>query len=48
MRMVEYYLSFKTVFFDQRTLVIGLLAGMGIGLMGSAVSVGRHLRAGST
>jgi cell division transport system permease protein len=48
MRMVEYYLSFKTVFFDQRLLIIGLAAGMGIGLLGSALSVGRHLRAGST
>jgi cell division transport system permease protein len=47
MQLVEHYLSFKTVFFDQRMAVIGLVVGMGIGLVGSSVSVGRHLRAGS-
>jgi cell division transport system permease protein len=47
MQLVEYYLNFKTVFFDERTAVIGLLVGMGIGLVGSSLSVGRHLRAGS-
>jgi cell division transport system permease protein len=33
-----------TVFFDTRIAVLGLLFGAFIGLMGSAVSVGRHLR----
>ena len=33
-----------TVFFDTRIAVLGLLFGAMIGLMGSAVSVGRHLR----
>ena len=35
----------ETVFFDQRLAVVGLLFGAMIGLVGSAVSVGRHLRA---
>jgi cell division transport system permease protein len=35
----------ETVFFDQRLAVVGLLFGATIGLVGSAVSVGRHLRA---
>jgi cell division transport system permease protein len=33
-----------TVFFDARVAVLGLLFGALIGLAGSAVSVGRHLR----
>jgi cell division transport system permease protein len=33
-----------TVFFDARVTVLGLLFGAVIGLAGSAVSVGRHLR----
>jgi hypothetical protein len=33
------------VFFDQRLASLGLLFGAMIGLVGSAVSVGRHLRA---
>jgi cell division transport system permease protein len=35
----------ETVFFDQRLALVGLLFGAMIGLVGSAVSVGRHLRA---
>jgi cell division transport system permease protein len=35
----------ETVFFDQRLASLGLLFGALIGLIGSAVSVGRHLRA---
>ena len=33
-----------TIFFDARVAVLGLLFGALIGLLGSAVSVGRHLR----
>jgi cell division transport system permease protein len=35
----------ETVFFDRRLALVGLLFGAMIGLVGSAVSVGRHLRA---
>ena len=34
----------ETVFFDRRTALLGLAFGAMIGLIGSAVSVGRHLR----
>lgn len=34
----------ETVFFDERLAALGLLFGALIGLVGSAVSVGRHLR----
>jgi len=34
----------QTIFFDARVAVLGLLFGALIGLAGSAVSVGRHLR----
>lgn len=34
----------ETAFFDERTAALGLLFGAAIGLIGSAVSVGRHLR----
>jgi cell division transport system permease protein len=34
----------ETVFFDRRLAALGLLFGAMIGLVGSAVSVGRHLR----
>jgi cell division transport system permease protein len=34
----------ETVFFDRRIAALGLLFGAMIGLVGSAVSVGRHLR----
>src|ERR1043166_3485673 len=45
MQLVERYLHFRTGFFDSRMALIGVLVGMGIGPIGSAVSVGRHLRA---
>jgi cell division transport system permease protein len=47
MQLVERYLNFKTIFFDSRMAFIGLLIGTGIGLVGSSLSVGRHLRAGA-
>ncbi|MDB4900251.1 MAG: hypothetical protein JWN53_2059, partial [Gemmatimonadetes bacterium] len=34
----------QTVFFDRRLVALGLLFGALIGLLGSAISVGRHLR----
>jgi cell division transport system permease protein len=34
----------KTVFFDVRIIMLGLLFGALIGLVGSALSIGRHLR----
>ena len=34
----------ETVFFDERLIAVGLLFGALIGLLGSAFSVGRHLR----
>ncbi len=47
MQLVARYLHFKTVFFDGRTAFIGVAVGMVIGLVGSSVSVGRHLREGA-
>ena len=44
MRLLEQYLHFQTVFFDRRLATVGLLFGALIGLLGSAVSIGRHLR----
>jgi cell division transport system permease protein len=44
MTLIERYLDFATVFFDGRIAILGILFGALIGLMGSAVSVGRHLR----
>ena len=41
---VSGYLSFETVFFDERVAFFGLAGGAMIGLLGSAFSVGRHLR----
>jgi cell division transport system permease protein len=41
--VVSGYLSFQTVFFDQRLALVGLAAGAMMGLVGSAFSVGRHL-----
>jgi cell division transport system permease protein len=43
-RLVSSYLSFQTVFFDQRVALFGIVGGALIGLLGSAFSVGRHLR----
>lgn len=47
MQLVQRYLNFRTIFFDGRTAVIGIACGLLIGLLGSALSVGRHLRAGA-
>ena len=44
MLAIEKYLRFETVFFDRRLALLGVLFGAFIGLAGSAVSVGRHLR----
>jgi cell division transport system permease protein len=46
-QVVQRYLNFKTVFFDGRTAILGIACGLLIGLVGSALSVGRHLRAGA-
>jgi cell division transport system permease protein len=43
-RLVAGYLSFETVFFDQTIALIGIACGAMIGFLGSAFSVGRHLR----
>ena len=47
MQLVQRYLNFQTVFFDARTAALGVAFGLLIGLIGSALSVGRHLRAGA-
>ncbi len=44
MRTLDQYLHFETVFFDRRLAMLGILFGGLMGLLGSAVSVGRHLR----
>ena len=44
MRVLEQYLSFQTTFFDSRLGLLGILFGAVIGLIGSAVSVGRQLK----
>jgi cell division transport system permease protein len=44
MFIVEKYLSVETIFFDRRVALLGVFIGALIGLAGSAVSVGRHLR----
>ena len=44
MRVLDQYLHFETAFFDRRMAMLGVLFGALMGLMGSAVSVGRHLR----
>ena len=41
---VSNYLNFQTVFFDERLAILGLAGGALMGLLGSAFSVGRHLR----
>jgi hypothetical protein len=47
MQVVQRYLNFQTVFFDSRTAAVGIACGLLIGLVGSAMSVDRHLRAGA-
>ncbi|MEX2179371.1 MAG: permease-like cell division protein FtsX [Gemmatimonadaceae bacterium] len=42
--VLERYLNFRTVFFDDRLVALGLAGGALIGLLGSAFAVGRHLR----
>jgi cell division transport system permease protein len=44
MRLLGQYLNFQTSFFDARLALLGILFGAAMGLLGSAVSVGRHLR----
>jgi cell division transport system permease protein len=44
MRLLSQYLSVETAFFDRRLGMLGILFGALMGLLGSAVSVGRHLR----
>ncbi len=44
MEALQHYLNFQTVFFDRRLAIAGVLSGAIIGTLGSAVSVGRHLR----
>ena len=44
MRALEQYLHLETAFFDRRVATLGVLFGALMGLLGSAVSVGRHLR----
>jgi len=44
MRVLDQYLHFQTAFFDRRLATLGVLFGALMGLVGSAVSVGRHLR----
>ena len=43
-QIVGGYLNFETIFFDRALAITGVLCGALIGLLGSAVSVGRHLR----
>jgi cell division transport system permease protein len=43
-QVLEKYLNFQAVFFDQRMIVIGLAAGAIMGVFGSGYAVGRHLR----
>jgi cell division transport system permease protein len=42
--IVEHYLNFRAMFFDDRLVAFGLAGGALIGLFGSAFAVGRHLR----
>jgi cell division transport system permease protein len=44
MLTIEKYLQVETTFFDRRLALLGLFFGAMLGLVGSAVSVGRHLR----
>lgn len=45
MHLVDRYLNFHTVFFPPGLAVLGVAAGALIGVLGSSVAVGRHLRA---
>lgn len=42
--VLEHYLNFRAIFFDDRLLAFGLAGGALIGFFGSAFAVGRHLR----
>ena len=44
MKSIEHYLHFETVFFERRLVILGVLAGALLGVIGSSLSVGRHLR----
>ena len=44
MRVLSQYLHFETTFFDRRLALMGVMFGALMGLLGSLVSVGRHLR----
>jgi len=44
MKVLEQYLHLETAFFDRRLATLGILFGALMGLLGSLVSVGRHLR----
>ena len=44
MRVLGQYLHFETTFFDRQLAVMGVLFGALMGLLGSLVSVGRHLK----
>lgn len=44
MKVLEQYLHLETAFFDRRVATVGILFGALMGLLGSLVSVGRHLR----
>ena len=43
-RVVSGYLSLPAIFFDQTLAILGIIAGALMRLLGSAYSVGRHLR----
>ncbi|HVZ79156.1 MAG TPA: permease-like cell division protein FtsX [Gemmatimonadaceae bacterium] len=43
-QLIDRYLHFQTVFFSPSLAALGIVAGALIGVLGSAVSVGRHLR----
>jgi cell division transport system permease protein len=43
-RLVGGYLSFETAFFDRNLALAGVFGGAMLGLLGSAFSVGRHLK----
>jgi cell division transport system permease protein len=45
-RALQRYLGFEAAFLDGELILLGLAAGAGLGLLGSVVSVGRHLRHG--